>query len=150
MRVRRAMKTTVEVSNDLYRALPEVRLEQLPRMADFALWATACESAFCPVGGFLQAYKANRRAAIEDVVEADPVAARIRDIMAERTIWTGNASDLLRVAASSSSDDASRTGLAWPKSPQTRAGPLPPPQAPLRALAIDISLCPARLAVTPI
>jgi hypothetical protein len=93
------MKTTVEVSNDLYRALPEVRLEQLPRMADFALWATACESAFCPVGGFLQAYKANRGAAIEDVVEADPVAARIRDIMAERTIWTGNASDLLRVAA---------------------------------------------------
>jgi hypothetical protein len=40
------------------RALPEVRLEQLPRMADFALWATACESAFCPAGGFLHAYKA--------------------------------------------------------------------------------------------
>jgi hypothetical protein len=40
------------------RALPKVRLEQLPRMADFALWATACESAFCPAGGFLHAYKA--------------------------------------------------------------------------------------------
>ena len=75
------------------RALPEVRLEQLPRMADFALWATACERAFCPAGGFLHAYKANRRSAIEDVVEADPVAARIRDIMAERTMWSGNASD---------------------------------------------------------
>jgi hypothetical protein len=81
------------------RALPEVRLEQLPRMADFALWATACETTFGPAGGFLQTYKANRRAAIEDVVEADPVAARIRDIMAERTMWSGNASDLLRVAA---------------------------------------------------
>ena len=42
------------------RALPEVRLEQLPRMADFALWATACETAFCPTGGFLHAYKVNR------------------------------------------------------------------------------------------
>ena len=26
--------------------LPQVRLQRLPRMADFALWATACESAF--------------------------------------------------------------------------------------------------------
>src|SRR6266550_2031503 len=97
------------------RALPEVRLEQLPRMADFALWATACETAFCPAGGFLHAYKANRSSAIEDVVEADPVAARIRDIMVERTMWSGNASDLLRVAAYPSRDDASRTGVGWPK-----------------------------------
>ena len=28
--------------------LPRVRLERLPRMADFALWATACEGAFRP------------------------------------------------------------------------------------------------------
>ena len=68
-------------------------------MADFAVWATACETAFCPAGGFLHAYKANRWSAMEDVVEADPVAARIRDLMAERTMWSGNASDLLRVAA---------------------------------------------------
>ena len=67
-------------------------------MADFALWATACETVFWP-SGFLQAYKANRRSAVEDVVDADPVAARIRDIMAERTMWTGSASDLLRVLA---------------------------------------------------
>src|SRR5438876_9894164 len=32
--------------------LPGVRLERLPRMADFALWATACESAFRPAGVF--------------------------------------------------------------------------------------------------
>jgi hypothetical protein len=58
-------------------------------MADFALWSTACETAFCPAGGFLRAYRANRRAAIEDVVEVDPVGARIRDLLAERTIWAG-------------------------------------------------------------
>jgi len=44
-------------------------------MADFALWATACETAFWPAGTFTQAYQANRRAAIEDLVDADPVAA---------------------------------------------------------------------------
>jgi hypothetical protein len=28
--------------------LPDIRLTRLPRMADFALWATACEPALCP------------------------------------------------------------------------------------------------------
>ena len=121
------------------RALPEVRLEQLPRMADFALWATACETVFCPAGGFLHAYKANRRSAIEEVVEADPVAARIRDIMAERTMWSGNASELLRVAAYPSKDDASRTDVGWPKSPRALAGRLRRAQTPLRALGIEMT-----------
>src|SRR5262249_27355400 len=41
--------------------LPRVRLHRLPRMADFALWATACESAFRPPGTFEAAYSNNRR-----------------------------------------------------------------------------------------
>src|ERR1700758_4904192 len=57
------------------RRLSRVRLECSPRMADFALWATACETAFWPPGTLLRAYNANRRAAIEGVIEADPVAA---------------------------------------------------------------------------
>jgi hypothetical protein len=44
-------------------------------MADFALWSTSCETALWPAGTFLRAYDANRRA-LEDVIEADPVAAR--------------------------------------------------------------------------
>ena len=32
--------------------LPVTRLEKLPRMADFALWATACETALWPAGTF--------------------------------------------------------------------------------------------------
>jgi hypothetical protein len=38
----------------------------------------------------LRAYEANRRAAIETVIEADPVAARVRDIMAAQTAWSGS------------------------------------------------------------
>jgi hypothetical protein len=121
------------------RALPGVRLEQLPRMADFALWATACEPAFCPAGDFLHAYKANRRSAIEDVVDADPVAARIRDIMAARVMWSGNATDLLRVAAANPRDEASWTGVGWPKFPRALAGRLRRAQTPLRALGIEIT-----------
>ena len=45
--------------------LPGVRLTSLPRMADFALWATACETALWPAGTFARAYAANRQAAVE-------------------------------------------------------------------------------------
>ena len=68
-------------------------------MADFALWATACETAFWPAGTFTQAYQANRRAAIESVIDTDPVAACVREIMADRRSWTGSASDLLIACA---------------------------------------------------
>src|SRR5262249_55175146 len=39
--------------------LPGIHLEQLPRMADFAVWATACETAFGPAGTFARAHQAN-------------------------------------------------------------------------------------------
>jgi hypothetical protein len=117
------------------RAFPEIHVEELPRMADFALWAMACESRFCPTGGFAQAYRANRASAIEDVVEADPVAARIRDLMAERALWSGSASDLLRIAG----NGLSPNGLGWPKSPRALAGRLRRAQTPLRALGIEIA-----------
>jgi hypothetical protein len=93
----------------------------------------------CPAGDFLHAYKANRRSAIEDMVEADPVAARTRDIMAARVMWSGNATDLLRVAAPNPRDEASWTGVGWPKSPRALAGRLRRAQTPLRALGIEIT-----------
>lgn len=34
------------------RRLPDTRLPKLPRMADFALWASACETALWPTGTF--------------------------------------------------------------------------------------------------
>ena len=71
--------------------LSAVRLERLPRMADFAIWASACETAFWPSGTFMRAYEANRRAAIAGVIDADPVAACIREIMAARSAWAGTA-----------------------------------------------------------
>ena len=109
--------------------LPHVRLKRLPRMADFALWATAWESAFRPAGTLETAYSNNRRDAIENIVDADPVAARVRELMADRAQWTGSASDLLQVGTN-------RSG--WPKSPRALAGRLRRAQTPLRALGIEI------------
>jgi hypothetical protein len=120
------------------RALPDVRLKRLPRMADFALWATACETALWPAGTFLRAYDENRKAATEDVIEADPVAAHIREMMIKHTTWTGSASDLLRVSSEFSADRSTKNA-GWPKSPRAMAGRLRRAQTSLRVLGIDIA-----------
>src|SRR5262249_53324906 len=62
------------------RRLPETRLPKLPRMADFALWVTACEAALWPAGAFWSAYCGNRDEAAEGVIDADPIAAAVRAI----------------------------------------------------------------------
>src|SRR5437763_859348 len=96
------------------RTLGRVRLDRLPRMADFALWAAACETALWPAGTFTRAYAANRRAAIEGMIEADPVAAWVRGLMAERSAWTGSAADLLQ-AANFAGDELWKRSAGWPK-----------------------------------
>jgi hypothetical protein len=121
------------------RMLPHVRLRQLPRMADFALWATACESAFRPVGTLETAYYHNRRDAIENIVDADPVAAHVRELMAHRAQWTGSASDLLQVGTNVGGNAmAAWIRSGWPRSPRALAGRLRRAQTPLRALGIKI------------
>ena len=72
--------------------LPRTRLEKLPRMADFALWAAACESALWPAGTFWSAYAENRDDTVVGVIDADPIAAAVRAIMTVRAAWTGTAS----------------------------------------------------------
>jgi hypothetical protein len=49
--------------------LPRVCLKRLPRMADFALWATAWEGAFRSTGTVETAYSNNRRDAVDNIVE---------------------------------------------------------------------------------
>jgi hypothetical protein len=116
------------------RRLSRVRLERPPRMADFALWAAACETAFWPPGTFSRVYDANRRSAIESVIEADPVAAFVREIMAGRSTWAGRASDLLRARIAAGQDV-----LGWPKNPRALAGRLRRCQTSLRTVGIDIA-----------
>src|SRR5262249_14782046 len=121
------------------RKLPGIHLEQLPRMADFALWATACETPFWPTGTFAQAYQANGGAAIEDLIDVDALAARIRQIMANRSTWTGNASDLLRAGADLSDPGLPSGAPAWPKNPRALAGRLRRAQPFFRVLGIHVA-----------
>jgi hypothetical protein len=119
--------------------LPQVRLQRLPRMADFALWATACESAFRPAGTLEIAYSNNRRDAIESIVDADPVAARVREIMADRAQWTGSASDLWQAGTNVAGNSIVWNRSGWPKNPRALAGRLRRAQTFLRTLGIEIA-----------
>jgi hypothetical protein len=89
-----------------------------------------------PGGTFAHAYEANRRAAIERIIDADPVAACVREIMAERNSWTGSAADLLQVGTDHS---AGISGAGWPRNPRALAGRLRRAQTFLRALGIEIT-----------
>src|SRR5262245_59448842 len=87
-----------------------------PRMADFALWATACETALWPAGTFQQAYGENLGAAVESVIEADPVATAVRTFFKTGTVgtvWTGKASDLLGALESVAGERATKS-KTWP------------------------------------
>lgn len=107
-------------------------------MADFAVWVMACETAYSPAGRFARAYEANRRTAIERIIETDPVAACVRDLMAECSSWTGTAGDLLRVRGACT-DGTARLGAGWPKTPRALAGKLRRAQTFLRELGIEIT-----------
>jgi hypothetical protein len=120
------------------RAVDSVHLDRLPRMADFALWATACETALWPAGTFMRAYAANRKTAIGGIIDADPIAARVRDFMSERSSWTGSAADLLQASAERTGQ-TSDSIIGWPNNPRALAGHLRRAQTFLRALGIDIA-----------
>ena len=116
--------------------LPERRLEKLPRLADFALWATACETALWPAGAFWSAYCGNLDEAVEGVIDADPVATAVCAFMAGRAVWTGTASDLL--GSLSAADERIAKAKTWPENARALSGRLRRPATSLRKIGIEI------------
>jgi len=117
---------------------PDMHLPKLPRMADFALWASACETAIWPAGTFWDAYCGNRDEAVEGVIDADPVAAAVRATMTERTEWTGTASDLLGALGEAAGERIAKS-KTWPDSPRALSGRLRRAATFLRKIGIEVS-----------
>jgi hypothetical protein len=69
--------------------------DDLPRMATFAKFVTACETAFWPEGTFAKALAESAATAGEDVLSDDPVAEAFEGFMADRGEWKGIATKLL-------------------------------------------------------
>jgi len=106
------------------RAHRDVRLPVLPRMADFAIWATAAEAGLgVPTGAVMAAYQSNRAAANEIALEASPIAALVVALVREQGVWSGRATELLEVIEGRA-DDWARRGKGWPRTARAMAGAL--------------------------
>jgi hypothetical protein len=75
--------------------LSEVNLRSASRMADFEMWAHACESAFAAQGDIAKAFAANAAQVNEAVIDEDSVATAIAAFMVDQDEWTGTATELM-------------------------------------------------------
>jgi len=114
------------------RNLPTVRLDKLPRMADFAVWATAGEAT---PGAFMGAYTANRTAGNDLALEASPVARVLMQFMSIEKTWTGTPSDLLD-ALDRTADEKARRLKSWPTTARALSGTLKRLAPNLRAAGV--------------
>jgi hypothetical protein len=113
------------------------RIDRLPRMADFALWITACEPALWKAGTFRRAYADNRHEVVENVLEADLFAIALRNLMAEVREWTGSAAELL-AALTTKTTEADRSGKSWPADATRVSGKLRRVMPSLRHAGIKV------------
>lgn len=112
-----------------------VRLPRLPRLADFAKWVTAGESAFgWNTGTCVEAFIANQDDSNIVVLESSAVAAMIIEV-AKGDGWSGTASELLEMLAGK----ANRSQLfGLPKTPGGMRSALNKLKPNLRRAGIDV------------
>jgi putative DNA primase/helicase len=110
----------------------EIRLADLPRMADFVIWVTAAEEALGLAPGTMKAaYNRNRMESNEMALESCPLVPAIERLV-ENHPWTGTATDLLRALPGEASDLGETSNVGWP----IEAAPL---SSMLRRLAPNLS-----------
>jgi hypothetical protein len=130
------------------RRLPETTLKRLPRMADFALFATAAEEGldFEP-GAFMRAYLGNRSETIQETLEGDPVGAAVMAMLdklreqGDEEQWSGTCTDL-RERFEQFVDDGTKKRRDWPKDPRSISSRLRRLATFLRASGIDVTFHP--------
>ncbi len=117
---------------------PTTFLKASPRMADFAKWSTALETAArWPTGSFLKAYASNRAEQVMAFVEADYISSHLLEFMEDRTEWTGTPTRLYDRLADLASDTTKRQ-RAWPKSASALGKRLREAAPSLRRSGIEI------------
>jgi hypothetical protein len=121
----------------------EVSLERLPRMADFAKWATACEPGLgWEPGRFMEAYFGNRAAANESAIEGSAVGGLLVKLLEDEGTFSGTAKDLMEALEDTLPTDKHgnpKRPTGWPKSPRALSGELRRIAPNLRAAEISVA-----------
>ena len=90
----------------------KIRLQRLPRMADFCKWAVACEGAYWSPGTFMATYDDAEASATADVLEDSAIGPSLRQLLEETGSFSGTATELLdRLSARHQDEKGSR---GWP------------------------------------
>jgi hypothetical protein len=102
--------------------IDEVKLDELPRMADFAeMGELIARCLGYPNGKFTEAYNRNIGFTNEEAVDANPVATAIRVLMTTQAVWSGKAEDLRLKLNDMVSHKRELSGMiyskGWPKTP---------------------------------
>ncbi|MFU8857471.1 MAG: hypothetical protein ACNA8S_10775 [Deferrisomatales bacterium] len=117
-----------------------IELTAAPRMADFArLGEAAARTLGHPPGEFLRVYSQGGRENVHLLLETSPIGAalcRMKDLP-----WTGSATQLL-AKLNAITDDATRRGYDWPKTPHKLAAALWRIAPPLRKIGIVVKKLP--------
>lgn len=95
-----------------------VKLDKLPRMADFARWGCAIAEAIgFDQQDFTNAYQANIDSQNDEAIYASSVAQAILVHMADRDEWIGTPSELLGLLTKIAFERNLETDRTWPKGP---------------------------------
>lgn len=116
----RILGALLDAASMALRNVSDVKLDRVPRMADFAKWCTAAEPGLgWDKGSLIAAYQRNRRDVSESAFEADTVAVAIRDLVVARypegrevspTLWWTDVSSYV--------SDGIKKQRSWPGSAQ--------------------------------
>jgi hypothetical protein len=116
-----------------------VKVSERPRMADFAVWATAAEGALgLKPNQFIDAYSNNRESANTLALESSPVAATTLVFMAGRDEWLGTATELLRELNQFTGESIQKQHI-WPKTGKALSNTLRRLAPNLRAAGIALT-----------
>jgi hypothetical protein len=97
------------------RNLPQVKLDRPPRLADFALWVSACEEALdMKRGEAMAACQTNSAEGRDLALEASPLYGPLAELAREG--FTGTVAEL-HARLDSKVSDAMRRSVRWPKAP---------------------------------
>ncbi len=120
--------------------LPDIKLERQPRMADFAIWISACETAVWPSGTFMEAYEANRVEANEDIIAASVLATTVYEFMKDKKQpWEDTATNLLSVLKELVPDDhITNDKRLWPSTGRVLSERLRRVASALRKTGVEV------------
>jgi hypothetical protein len=108
-------------------------LAELPRLADFALFATAAEEGLgLQPGEFMEAYRYNKAQAAQTTVESSALGQCILNL---KNGWKGTAFELLKLLRLANIEDV--RGL--PRSPRALSDSLARIEPVLRSLGVDVT-----------